>query len=218
PRHPYTVGLLRCLPRRGRRKDHGRLDTIPGFLPAPGAKLTGCVFAPRCALADDHCRAVEPDLIDLSGGNPGGRRSRCHYHDRAPDLPRATPSDLPTAITIDRAQAPVLRTTELAKTFGSADHRVRALTGVSLELWPGETLGLVGESGSGKTTFARLLLGLAAPDTAGSIELDGKVLPGRIDHRSPDQVKALQIVFQNPDSALNRSRSVRDLIARPLPK
>ncbi len=34
PRHPYTVGLLRCIPRRGQRKDHGRLDSIPGFLPA----------------------------------------------------------------------------------------------------------------------------------------------------------------------------------------
>src|SRR5438034_864262 len=43
PRHPYTVGLLRCIPRRGQRKDHGRLDTIPGFLPAPGAVPTGCI-------------------------------------------------------------------------------------------------------------------------------------------------------------------------------
>ena len=41
PRHPYTVGLLRCIPRGGQRKDHGRLDTIPGFLPAPGAELPG---------------------------------------------------------------------------------------------------------------------------------------------------------------------------------
>src|SRR5579871_34556 len=49
PRHPYTVGLLRCLPRRGRRKDSDRLDTIPGFLPAPGATIQGCVFAERCA-------------------------------------------------------------------------------------------------------------------------------------------------------------------------
>src|SRR6478735_3518679 len=48
PRHPYTVGLLRCIPRRGQRKDHGRLDTIPGFLPAPGADLPGCVFVDRC--------------------------------------------------------------------------------------------------------------------------------------------------------------------------
>ena len=213
PRHPYTVGLLRCLPRRGRRKDHGRLDTIPGFLPAPGAKITGCVFAPRCGLADDHCRSVEPELYKL-----GFRRSRCHYHDRAPDLPRATPSDLPTAVAIDRRQQPVLRTTRLAKTFGAGDRHVRALTDVSLELWPGETLGLVGESGSGKTTFARLLMGLVAPDTSNSIELDGKALAGRIDSRGPESIKALQIVFQNPDSALNRARSVKNLVGRALAK
>ena len=59
PRHPYTVGLLRCIPRRGQRKDADRLDTIPGFLPTPGDRMTGCVFAPRCALAVDECR-TEP--------------------------------------------------------------------------------------------------------------------------------------------------------------
>ena len=46
PRHPYTVGLLRCLPRLGQRKDPDRLDTIPGFLPSPGHTMTGCIFAP----------------------------------------------------------------------------------------------------------------------------------------------------------------------------
>ena len=56
PRHPYTVGLLRCIPRRGQRKDRDRLDTIPGFLPTPGHTMTGCIFAPRCALAQDRCR------------------------------------------------------------------------------------------------------------------------------------------------------------------
>ena len=55
PRHPYTVGLLRCIPRGGVRKDRGRLDTIPGFLPNLGEKLPGCVFAARCALAEDIC-------------------------------------------------------------------------------------------------------------------------------------------------------------------
>jgi peptide/nickel transport system ATP-binding protein len=213
PRHPYTVGLLRCLPKRGRRKDHGRLDTIPGFLPAPGAKIAGCVFAERCALADDLCRRAEPALIDL-----GGRRSRCHYHDKAPGLPRETPSDLSTIQAIQREQRPVLRTERLAKTFGSGSHAVRALCEVSLQLWPGETLGLVGESGSGKTTLARLLLGLSEPDSGSMVELDGKALPGRADRRSPDQVKSLQIVFQNPDSALNRSHTVRKLIGRALAK
>jgi peptide/nickel transport system ATP-binding protein len=125
PRHPYTVGLLRCLPRRGRRKDHGRLDTIPGFLPAPGARIEGCVFAERCALADDHCREVEPPPYDL-----GGRSSRCHHHDKAPGLPRATPSDLQSAIEIDRAAQPVLRTERLAKTFTGGGQAVRAVADV----------------------------------------------------------------------------------------
>src|SRR5262249_21478934 len=60
PRHPYTVGLLRCIPRRGQRKDHGRLDTIPGFLPAPGEVPSGCIFAARCALAEERCRTESP--------------------------------------------------------------------------------------------------------------------------------------------------------------
>src|SRR4029077_2017082 len=78
PRHPYTVGLLRCLPRRGRRKDHGRLDTIPEFLQPAGPASAGGVFPERSALSDDLCRRTEPALIEL-----GNHRSRCHYHERA---------------------------------------------------------------------------------------------------------------------------------------
>jgi peptide/nickel transport system ATP-binding protein len=213
PRHPYTVGLLRCLPRRGRRKDHGRLDTIPGFLPAPGAAIAGCVFAERCALADDHCRQVEPALIEL-----GDHRSRCHYHDKAPGLPRATPSDLAAPLEIDRGHRPMLSTRKVTKSFTAGHHALRALVDISLDLWPGETLGLVGESGSGKTTFAKMLLGLYAPDEGSLIELDGEALPGRIKERSQTQIKAVQIVFQNPDSALNRSHPVRHLVGRALSK
>ena len=93
PRHPYTVGLLRCIPRGGVQKDHGRLDTIPGFLPALGTELPGCVFADRCALADERCRIEEPPLITIEGGH----ESRCWYHERAPELPREEAADLEIA-------------------------------------------------------------------------------------------------------------------------
>jgi peptide/nickel transport system ATP-binding protein len=211
PRHPYTVGLLRCLPQPGRRKDHGRLDSIPGNPPAPGDDIRGCLFAPRCGLAEERCRQDAPPLADL-----GDRRSRCHFHERAQALARVTPADLPPAISSDRDRAPILEAVEVSKTFGRARHRVPALRGVSLRMWPGETLGLVGESGSGKTTLARLLLGLVSPDAGGAIELDGKALAGESRARRADQLKALQIVFQNPDSALNRSHRVRRLIGRAL--
>ena len=80
----------------------------------------------------------------------------------------------------------------------------------------GETLGLVGESGSGKTTLARVLLGLTAPDPGSVVTLDGKPLSPDARRRPRETLRALQIVFQNPDSALNRRHTVRSLISRPL--
>jgi peptide/nickel transport system ATP-binding protein len=212
PRHPYTVGLLRCIPRPGARKDEGRLDTIPGFLPQLGAVIPGCVFADRCALAQDICVTDKPPLYDL-----GGRRSRCHFHEKAQDLPRDTSQTLEIPRTLDRTQTPVLRVDSLAKTFRQSGQDVHALADVSASLWAGETLGLVGESGSGKTTFARTLLGIVEP-THGTVELDGRVLPGTLNKRSRDDVRTVQIVFQNPDSALNRRHTVRKLLGRTLKK
>jgi peptide/nickel transport system ATP-binding protein len=213
PRHPYTVGLLRCIPRGGQRKDHGRLDTIPGFLPAPGEVPVGCIFAQRCALADERCRTESPPPYPVSVE----RTSRCHYHEKAPSLPRATPEDvrLPPP---DEAAAPVITLRGVAKTFMVRNDRVRALDGVDLDLHLGETLGLVGESGSGKTTLARVLLGLTSPDEGSTVELEGKKLAPLAAQRGRDQLRGMQIVFQNPDSALNRRHSVRHLINRSLTK
>jgi len=83
-------------------------------------------------------------------------------------------------------------------------------------LQQGETLGLVGESGSGKTTLARALLDLVTPDEGSLVELDEQPLKADARQRPRAQLKALQIVFQNPDSALNRRHTVRYLISRPL--
>jgi peptide/nickel transport system ATP-binding protein len=211
PRHPYTVGLLRCVPRRGHRKDHGRLDTIPGFLPAPGEVPTGCIFARRCALAEQRCIEETPPMYDVSPV----RLSRCHYHDKAPSLPRATPSDVQLH-TAGEAPVPVIRLKDVSKTFTVRGENVRAVVGVDLEVRVGETLGLVGESGCGKTTLARVLLGLTAPDEGSVIELEDSKLAGDCGHRSRDQLRSMQIVFQNPDSALNRRHSVRHLVNRAL--
>src|SRR4029077_11174986 len=61
PRHPYTVGLLRSIPRRDAGSGgRATLATIPGSLPAPGALTEGCIFADRCGLADERCRTEPP--------------------------------------------------------------------------------------------------------------------------------------------------------------
>ena len=210
PRHPYTVGLLRSLPRGGKRKLDGPLATIAGFPPAPGSVERGCVFAARCQLADQRCRETEPEAIDL-----GGRFTRCHYHDRAASIPETAAGDAKSALGAPAiAQPTILDVKGLSKTYYFGGHELAALRDISIELKSGETLGLVGESGSGKTTFARALLGLAVADRSSEIILDGRKLDPDLGERSLDQVKSLQIVFQNPDSALNRSHPIRHLIGR----
>jgi peptide/nickel transport system ATP-binding protein len=204
PRHPYTARLIGCLPGGGRRKQDGALQTIAGQLPAPGAALSPCVFAPRCDRAEAICHTTPPPLSWA-----GSHMAKCHF-----EPPFPAPQDLAADVAVPGAKpaAPVLVATHVTKTYG----QVRALNDITLSLATGETLGVVGESGSGKTTLARLLLGLTAPDPGGVITLDGLALGPTVAQRSRAQRQAIQIIFQNPDSALNRAHRIRHILGRPL--
>jgi peptide/nickel transport system ATP-binding protein len=217
PRHPYTVGLLRCIPRRDVLKANRALDTIPGSLPAPGDVPPGCIFADRCGLVEERCRSEAPPLYEVDSIPGAPRRSRCHFHERAQTLPRVIPPER-EVIPGERPDrgAVLINAADVSKTFHMEGETIYGLVDVSVELRAGETLGLVGESGSGKTTLARALLGLTAPDKGSAITLDGEALSETTSGRTREQEKALQIVFQNPDSALNRRHSVQRLISRAL--
>lgn len=210
PQHPYTVGLLRCLPRHGSKKSDQRLETIPGFLPLLGADLPTCVFVDRCPLADETCRTQVPPMVDLDG-----RTARCHHTDRVRDIAAA---DLPkgTESAVDRTRSPLLQLRGVSKTFQQGGKQIKAVRDVTLDLYPGETLGLVGESGSGKTTLAHTILGIHAPDEEGTLTFDGTPLASHTRKRGDEAIRGIQIVFQNPDSALNRRHSVRRIIGRSL--
>ena len=216
PQHPYTVGLLRSLPRHGVRKTERALATIPGILPLIGSDLPTCVFVDRCPLADDLCRTVVPPVVPV--GADGVRWTRCHHSERIPELIEILPAAPIAMLAPSEANPEVLELTNLSKTFRQRGSDVPALVDVDLQLAEGETLGIVGESGSGKSTLAKTILGIESADDGGSVALDGNTVAPNTSSRSTGDKRAMQMVFQNPDSALNRSWSVRRILTRSVEK
>ncbi|HLJ68438.1 MAG TPA: ABC transporter ATP-binding protein [Chloroflexota bacterium] len=209
PRHPYTLGLLRCVPRLGMNKRTQRLDPIPGSLPALGSQPPGCNYADRCPIARERCREEKPPLIPVSDT----RASRCFYFeevDRIPPSSAAAVEPLPA-----RSDEVLLKIDDLIKTYHSGGSAVAAVAGVSLEVRRGEVFGLVGESGSGKSSLAKVIVGLTAP-TGGAVQFEQAPLPAVAVRRRLDLRRKLQMVFQNPDSALNPSYSIRTSLFRAL--
>ncbi|SDW22150.1 peptide/nickel transport system ATP-binding protein/oligopeptide transport system ATP-binding protein [Albimonas donghaensis] len=113
--------------------------------------------------------------------------------------------------------APVISVEDLAIAFPSLDGRetVKAVDGVSFAIAPGETFGIIGESGSGKTTIGRALAGLLPP-TGGTIRYDGEDLRGMSRRDWRDRRRRYQIVFQDPNAALDPRMTILQSLIEPM--
>ncbi len=209
PRHPYTAGLLASIPRLDASRGQ-RLEPIRGSVTDDIPWTHGCAFMPRCPRALDLCTRQTPQLQPA----PEQRLLRCHNPEPvqppATQVERGGPAPAgPVLVDVKGLQVyfPIKRGVVLDRTVGY----VHAVDGVDLAIRRGETYGLVGESGCGKTTLGRAMLRLIEP-TAGRVSFDGTDLssvPGEALRRMR---RRMQMVFQDPLSALDPRQSVESLL------
>ncbi|RIK28410.1 MAG: glutathione ABC transporter ATP-binding protein [Chloroflexi bacterium] len=225
PQHPYTQGLLRCVPKLGTDKAGSMLYPIPGRVPPPNNRPAGCIFTPRCDYARDRCHNERPKLRQLANGT----WVRCHFAEEIDPAQWEPPSDLQiTPYSGSNIEPePILRIEELQKYYpvkgsslkdvlGMGEPRyVKAVEKASFVVPRGSTLGIVGESGCGKSTLVRTIIGLE-DSTAGKMEFLGIDITGDLSQRTVETIQELQMVFQNPDSTMNPSYTVGQQIARPM--
>jgi len=228
PLHPYTFGLLKSVPKLGQNKRDQVLSAIPGQIPALAQRGSGCIFQARCPIALDLCAERPP----LERVNPL-RSTRCHrwqelarqeisleelFETEGEAINAAMPVQVKSETAALDAQGIVVEFQSQHSFFESLTRhspKVKAVKDVSIRIEPGDTLGLVGESGSGKTSLARAISGLNEPE-AGSIRIYGLPAAPKLSRRSRDVLRRLQMVFQNPEEALNPFMTVGESLRRQL--
>ncbi|MDR1531096.1 MAG: ATP-binding cassette domain-containing protein [Clostridiales bacterium] len=109
----------------------------------------------------------------------------------------------------------ILEINNLCQYFSLRGKIVKAVDGISLTIYDGETFGLVGESGCGKSTAARCAIRIYQP-TAGEIILDGDVITNLTQQQLKPYRKKMQMIFQDPYSSLNSRMPVKDILMEPL--
>ncbi len=238
PKHPYTQGLMRCVPKLGTDKASSILYPIRGRVPPPNERPSGCIYAPRCDYVQDKCIQERPQLRIMEGDS----RIRCHFAEEIDPSTWVPTEDILIADINQESKYDevILKVKGLKKYYEVVGTSIRDILGLNEKRYVkavenaefsvkrGKTLGIVGESGCGKSTLIKTLIGLES-STSGDAEFfplesndskDGKFLTfditGDLASREEKLIQELQMVFQNPDSTMNPSYTVAQQVGRPM--
>ena len=219
PVHPYTYGLLKSIPKLSLA---GLPDSMPGSQPQPGTVQKGCSFYDRCNLSEDKCKKNSPDLDYVSKLKTS---VRCFNYKKLIE----EKNDKNTKIKRNEKNIKIneiLNLTDVSISYAKQkllDQILNKITDtnptvkdINISINKGETLALVGESGSGKSTILKSIAGLLRTKE-GKIKFDqDKILSNDLKKRNPSDLRAIQLIFQNPDESLNPNHTVEEILAQPL--
>ncbi|ELY81658.1 dipeptide ABC transporter ATP-binding protein [Natrinema gari] len=217
PSHPYTYTLLESIP----TEEKDRLTPIEGNVPDLIDMPEGCHFADRCPWAQPECRNGDIPFLQ-HGPDDVDHRSKCVLEEFDES---EYGTDGVTSTTESDIGEPIVELREMRKYYQQEDGlldrfvgeqpSVKAVDGVSLDVYEGETLGLVGESGCGKSTAGRAILHLNPP-TDGTVVYAGEELGDLSKSELREKRKDMQMVFQDPMSSLDPRMTVGQTIMEPL--
>jgi peptide/nickel transport system ATP-binding protein len=224
-RHPYTQGLFGAIPLPTADKNARPLTAIRGQLPLPHERPPGCNFGPRC----DHfqkgrCDGQAIPMLPVTG--EPGHEVRCVRWNEigqpvyAGGTRKSWEIGTEPVLTVDRMKKYYeLRDSSLAAMVrGRRNRYVKANEKISFMARAAETVAIVGESGCGKSTFAKVLMGLETA-TEGRVEFRGKDIGAvPVQKRKREDVRAMQMIFQNPFDTLNPSHTVGGQLSRVIRK
>lgn len=230
PQHPYTQALLECDPARIKQRKRF-LPTIAGDVPRLNSRQTGCGFADRCQRRFDLCDSQLPAAHSVVDSHV----VHCHLYnnetatdgsvsptEKLSPTNQATPPPRPDS---DLLATPILKVDGLHVRYQTGDALMRflkrdkpshvdAVVDASVNLYPGETLGVVGESGSGKTSLGRGILRLI-PSTGGQIRFNGEMISEMPESRMKLLRRGMAMMFQDPSGSLSPRKTVKSLLIEP---
>jgi peptide/nickel transport system ATP-binding protein len=219
PIHPYANGLLKSIPKLSLK---GLPSSMPGSQPQSDKLGTGCSFYERCNISTEQCKKNSPGLEYL---NEIDVNVRCFNFNDLRDFNETTElknnefsekKNTKEVLKLNNLSISYAKQNFVDQFLGRIKDSNPTVKDINIEISKGETLSLVGESGSGKSTILKSIAGLLKIKDGKIFFNEKDFLSDDLKARSSDNLRAIQLIFQNPDESLNPSHTVEEILSQPL--